>query len=318
MAYQGFDDLYKHSEYQIYFYSYSTNSSFIFPAFVTDFNDSFKSNWTTQEIYGRMDPVATFKNTARSITLSFDIPSADLTNAINNLTNIDRLIKGLYPIYSDGPLGTATISAPPLYSIKFANLIVNVRTGGGLLGYLSGFDFKPDFASGHFINNGTIYPKLLKASFGFNVIHEHPLGSVMSGDKPLPRITLANGDITNGFAHKYDSTTINRQKPTSPVTPTDAQSFNEITLFVARKQSAGTQLPAYSDGFPRIGPIFDVSRKPFTTEDAQGVHTETFTDYGDMGDGKHKLQNKETGEVIIIPSDSSGGTLEYYSEYYKA
>ena len=112
MAYFGYESLLENPHNLIFIYSFSMKTDFSFPAFVTDFNDSFKSNWTTQEIYGKMDPVSTFKNTTRTISLSFDIPSSDLTMAKNNLTSLDTLIKGLYPIYNFGLHATLIVFHP--------------------------------------------------------------------------------------------------------------------------------------------------------------------------------------------------------------
>jgi len=306
MEYLGYDNLTKDSYNKINMYSFSMNMNFSFPAFVTDFNDSFKSNWTTQEIYGKMDPVSTFKNTSRSISISFDIPSADLTMAINNMTSIDALIKGLYPIYNDsGFQGIATIAAPPLFKIKFANYICNAATGLPLLGYLNGFDFKPDMNSGHFVNEGIIYPKLLKASFTFNVLHEHPLGSKMQGGKPIPRITLNNGSATYGFAHLFDKT-ISKPTPSATPRPPDARAAGtELELYTARILQSGIALPG-----GKIGRISHISKNPFTA--AESNTKEVYVSEG-MTDGKLTLRNKVTGEKVIIPSANGGSAVVQFN-----
>ena len=41
------------------------NVSFI--AFLGSFSQNFVSNWNQEEVMGRMDPIATFKNTTRTI-----------------------------------------------------------------------------------------------------------------------------------------------------------------------------------------------------------------------------------------------------------
>jgi hypothetical protein len=40
------------------------------PAFVTEFTQNFDSNWTQEEVYGRVDPLAAFQGTKRTISIA--------------------------------------------------------------------------------------------------------------------------------------------------------------------------------------------------------------------------------------------------------
>jgi hypothetical protein len=187
-----------------------------FPAFLTEFSDNYKSDWASQTVIGKMDPIATFKNTTRSISVGFDIPSESLEVAKQNSKNIDYLIKGLYPIYTSGPLGTQTMASPPMFRVKLANLITNTLqttslqnppTSGsnptssntdstlktGLLCYIPGFTYNPKIDSGFFVEDGKLFPKLMSATLNLNIIHEHALGKEKGAD----------GNVTNrsGFAN---------------------------------------------------------------------------------------------------------------------
>lgn len=190
--------------------SYSASQPHIeFPAFITDFNDSFKSEWKKETIYGKMDPISTFKNTSRTITISFDIPNASINNAAENMKYIDYLIRGLYPIYSDESGGTAVMVSPPMFRVKFSNLVSNAKAienddntlKSGLLCYIQGFDFKPKIDSGFFIDeNNVLFPKLLSVSMTMDIIHEHSLGNKKENGKLAPRINI------NSFPHKFPET----------------------------------------------------------------------------------------------------------------
>ena len=218
--------------------------------------------------------------------------------AKNNLTSLDTLIKGLYPIYNESGLGgIATITAPPLFRIKFANYITNVATEDGLLGYLGGFDCKPEMTAGQFINEGIIYPKLLKASFNFNVLHEHPLGSKMQGGKPIPRITLRDGSTSYAYAHLFDTKRINK-KPSEVPKPQNVQDAGtELELYTARILQSGLT-PA-----GKIGRISHISKDPFTRAEANTK--EKYVSEG-VTDGKLVLRNKETGEKVVLPISDGG------------
>jgi len=182
-----------------------------FPAFITDFSDSFKSEWKKETIYGKMDPISTFKNTSRTITLAFEIPNSSINEAATNMKYIDYLIRGLYPIYSNGVAGTAIMTSPPMFRIKFSNLISNAKQSdeinddqtlkSGLLCYMQGFDFKPKIDSGFFIDEDSVlFPKLLSVSMTLDIIHEHSLGNEIVDGKLRPRINI------NSFPHKYPDT----------------------------------------------------------------------------------------------------------------
>jgi|TARA_A100001391_G_scaffold149665_1_gene107120 hypothetical protein len=142
-----------------------------FRAFLTTFNQSINSTWNTEEVYGRNDPIATFQNTKRTISLAWDVPAGSLSEAEDNLERTALLTQMLYPAY-DGNI----ISRPPLVKIKFANLIKNSSNDEGLLGWIDSLSINPVLDMGMFNVNGEFFPKVLSISFNFNVLHQHDLG----------------------------------------------------------------------------------------------------------------------------------------------
>jgi hypothetical protein len=219
----------------IYIFSFSTEENISFKAFLTDFSDNFTSNWNSQEIYGKMDPIYTYKNTIRKITLAFDVPSFDQQEAIDNSKKADSIIRSLYPIYDikksgeTAQKGTALISGPPFFKIKFANLIMKAdgnvssvdASTDGLLGWIDGFNFKPELESGFFVSVNDeeaqiLVPKLYKVNFNFNVLHEHPLGTEVAETK-ISRLGTKN------FSHIFDTTVLSTpQQARTQTTPLNA------------------------------------------------------------------------------------------------
>tara|TARA_R100001443_G_scaffold45943_3_gene58932 strand:+ start:232 stop:912 length:681 start_codon:yes stop_codon:yes gene_type:complete len=181
-----------------------TGDYVVFPAFLTSFNQSFTSTWNEEDVYGRMDPIATFQNTRRSISLAFDVPSSNLLTAKDNLKECDTLTKFLYPGYQrqldrsesafydmnnqvdPRSLGQSLgylINAPPLVSVKFANLITaggsnpGAAASGGQLGYLQGLEWTPVLEMGMFSDGkNNLYPKVISLSFTLNVLHQDDKG----------------------------------------------------------------------------------------------------------------------------------------------
>tara|TARA_R110002124_G_scaffold286936_1_gene469348 strand:+ start:150 stop:875 length:726 start_codon:yes stop_codon:yes gene_type:complete len=89
-----------------------------FPAFLTDFSQTFDATWNTEDVFGRMDPIATYQGTKRTMSLGFDLPAGSLEAAKTNLARCSELVKMVYPVYIN-----RVLSKPPLVRIRFANLI---------------------------------------------------------------------------------------------------------------------------------------------------------------------------------------------------
>src|SRR3990167_1345745 len=172
----------------IEFFHVPTGLSVKFKAFITQFSDQYSSKWNDEELFGRMDPVSTFKGTGRIITLGWEVVAGSEEEAIENLQACSLLISMLYPDYNSKELG-GIISTSPLFRLRFMNLIQNVISPGssaktgGLLGKLSGLTYEPNLEEGFFdpININSydgekVYPKALKLQCEYTVLHEHPLG----------------------------------------------------------------------------------------------------------------------------------------------
>jgi hypothetical protein len=177
------------------FSSMVTGHSVQFPAFLTDFSQNFASTWNQEDVFGRSDPIATFQNTKRTISLAWDVPAGSPSRAKANLESYGQLIKMLYPGYitettSVDTTGNATSDAAassraayqqsmaksPLIKIKFANLIKDSSTDNGLLGFVDGFSMKPDLSMGYFQTQEGLFPKVFSISCSFTVLHQHDLG----------------------------------------------------------------------------------------------------------------------------------------------
>ena len=166
-----------------------------FAAFLDGLSDAYTSQWKAEPVYGRMDPITTFQQTTRAMSVAFKVPAESAINAKQNLDEVSKLLSFLYPLYDEG-VGTV-INMGPLMRVKFGNLIHDAQTGEGLLGYINGFTMDPEFDTGFFVFNGSTsvsldeaqagiglsggpeyYPKAIRLNFEINVLHEHPLGWV--------------------------------------------------------------------------------------------------------------------------------------------
>lgn len=141
------------SFFKLYITHLATAQMVDFRGWVTEFSDGFTSNWNTETVYGRMDPLATFQNTQRSISIGFDVVSGDVSQAQENLNKINTLISFLYPVYEDNLRGVQnTLQAAPLLGMRWTNLIADVNDGSQLVGFVAGVSYAPDLTQGGFIS----------------------------------------------------------------------------------------------------------------------------------------------------------------------
>ena len=180
----GSTDLNNEGGYEIKIYHVPSGGTVKFKAWITSFSDSYQSNWNTEDVYGRMDPISTFQNTRRTISLSWDVVAADEEEAESNLGKCEKLFKMLYPSYEGGG-NASNITQAPLFKIKFGNLITGAKNAAGagdaidsgLLGTLGGFEYSPDFESGFFTPGiGMMYPQNISLNAEFQVLHNFELG----------------------------------------------------------------------------------------------------------------------------------------------
>ena len=179
------DDLGNNKKLLIDFFHVPTENEVAFKAFLSEYKDQYTSESNPEEVYGRMDPIQTFKGTKRVINLGWDVVAGSLEEAKENMHKCSLLISMLYPTYSEANKGATVISSSPLLKLKFGNLIQDVSNGGngarakesGLLGMVSGFSYAPELDQGVFdVGVATMFPQTIKLSCQFSALHQHPLG----------------------------------------------------------------------------------------------------------------------------------------------
>lgn len=190
----------KNPFFQIHIEHLPTKEKIAFEGWVTSFSDSYTSQWQEEMVYGRMDPLATYQRTGRSISLGFDIPNDSKSHAITNMAKVRQLIKFMYPLYAESAMETQnTLQSGPLLGLKWTNLISSPNNSGEkLIGYINGgLAYSPEVTEGGFILGGlkqgtneeseasiavkNYFPKKLSLSFTFTVLHTHLVGWAPSG-----------------------------------------------------------------------------------------------------------------------------------------
>ena len=185
-----------------------TGTGVRFKAFLMAFNESYNSDWSSESVYGRADPIHMFKQTSRNISLAWKIVAATEGEAIENLVRLQRFLQMLYPTYTEKN-SAQTINQSPLVRLQMSNMIRKAATpkthdglsisdtstalDTGLLGIIKNVSVthnmeNPEvgvfelgrrgssagYTTGHPTNN--IVPKAIEVQMDFSVVHEHMLG----------------------------------------------------------------------------------------------------------------------------------------------
>ena len=170
-----------------------------FKAFITAFNETFSSDWLSENVYGRGDPIHMFRNTSRTISLAWKMPAATESEAYQNLGRLQSFIQFLYPTYTSVQ-NASTINQSPLVRLKLMNLAqkssyrdsfegFTVSSTGdtpGLLGIIKNvtINHNLDTDAGVFEmvkaenshSAAKILPKVIEVNIDFGVVHEHTMG----------------------------------------------------------------------------------------------------------------------------------------------
>ena len=183
----SYGDFYTNDEQQLQIKSAIEKSGVNFRAFLTDISQTFAQNWQTEEVYGRNDPIASWASTKRTISLSWDVPAANLGEAKENLEKCNKLLAMSYPSYiASGVSKMGIVAKNPLLLVKFANLVCD-SNGNPLLGWADSISWKPVLDMGMFNpSGGKMYPKVISLSFNLNVLHQELLGQEKSRPKKFP------------------------------------------------------------------------------------------------------------------------------------
>ena len=181
----------------IEFYHLPSDKSVAFKAYIKDWSDKFQSNYKSEDVYGRNDPIHTFQGTSREISLSWQVVAASAGEAQTNLARVSMLAQFLYPSYKvenftfernggeDALLHVGTMTKAPLIKVRFANMIIDSKgaqitsvdaKNGGLLCALSGLTITADLEAGVIDGTGLATPKVFNLSTNLKVIHQHSLG----------------------------------------------------------------------------------------------------------------------------------------------
>ena len=95
----GSDALANGGKFVISFHHLPSGREVFFKAFITNYSENFNSEWKGETVFGRTDPIYTYSNTKRVISLAFDVPASSEQEAYENMGRLQKLAQFQYPSY---------------------------------------------------------------------------------------------------------------------------------------------------------------------------------------------------------------------------
>lgn len=196
--------------FKIHSVTYGVN--FYFLPYAFKLTENLNIRWNEQTVFGRMDPIPTYKGMGRTMTVSFQArqklldgsgkPFKTDYNGEELLHDIDHIKKCLYPRYNKSNI----MVSPPLFRFYYKSLIAagentiasditNPKTG--VLGYITAFSANPSTEPNkiYFPSNKRqyAYPKVFDINFTFTVLNENLVE------------TQQNGVLNNRYFYSYET-----------------------------------------------------------------------------------------------------------------
>ena len=203
-----------------YFHDLRTNEIISFHAFLGNLTDNYTPNYNSETGYGRVDPVHSYTNTSRKISLTFTIVATSKEDFDEMWWKINKLTTLVYPKWTKGttvtPDGEASFTMP-FSQVLAASPVIRLRVGDVIKGNYSRFNLSRlfgvgdsdlnikvpdsdaqegglgiiDYASDAMSQVQSAAQKIFYAAFG------SPLAYI---DSPVAR-SLASQLLVNGFAN---------------------------------------------------------------------------------------------------------------------
>lgn len=150
------DDVKKMEDYleadymPFYFHDLRTNEIISFKAFLDSIADNYNVDYSESEGYGRIGKVLTYKNTQRSINLSFSIVATNTEDFDEMWYKVNKLITLLYPQYTQGrtlQFGQDSF-IQPFSQLPAASPLIRLRLGDIFKSNYNKFDLARIFGIG--------------------------------------------------------------------------------------------------------------------------------------------------------------------------
>jgi hypothetical protein len=165
-----------------------TFRSVYFRPFIKNLSETFSPQWNMQNYFNRVDKVATYQSTSRTLNLTFKIVSFSPEDLQTNYQKLMWLTSMVYPQYEGVSM---RYFAGPVVKLRIGDLIDTVGRDGlrGVPGVITSLNFSYEDAVWELLPNRKL-PRNVDVSIGFQVLHEFPIGLIKGSNNPFGGIEI--------------------------------------------------------------------------------------------------------------------------------
>ncbi len=153
----------------------NSERSVYFRPFIKDLKFGFEPQWNETNFMGRVDPVATYQSTGRTISFNFEVHTfgpEDLLDMYSKLLWLESMVYPEVDAYLNYVSG-------PVIRLRIGDLVAS-SLGVGLPGIIKGLDI--DFGGSLWeLRKQNKLPRSAKISINFRVLHDRPIGRGADG-----------------------------------------------------------------------------------------------------------------------------------------
>ena len=166
-----------------------------FRPFIKSLSEDFAPQWNMANYFGRVDPVATYQNTNRTISLSFKIVSFSPEDLETIYQKLGWLTSMVYPEFESG--ATLRYFSGPVIKMRVGDVINALGADGnrGVPGVITSLNFNYDESPWELLE-GRRVPKNIDVSLGFHALHEYAIGSIKGGSEKEGGLIFGGIDAT--------------------------------------------------------------------------------------------------------------------------
>lgn len=183
--------------------------SVYFRSFINSLSEGLAPNWNMQQFFGRVDPVATYQSTNRTINLGFRVVTTTPEELDINYKKLAWLKSMAYPQYDS----RMQYYAGPVVRMRVGDIINAVGKEGnrGLAGVITNLQF--NYGEGTWeLLNGRRLPREISVDVSFHALHDTPVGLIRGtsdagSETQFGGIELAQGVLVANHQRFHDAFT---------------------------------------------------------------------------------------------------------------
>jgi len=156
----------------------TTFRTVFFRPLITEFSENFTPEWNKAQYFGRVDPVATYQSTGRSIRLGFKLVAFGPEDIRTIYQKLHWLASMVYPEYD----GNLSYRSGPVVRLRIGDIINadGPEKSRGLPGIIDSLDF--DYGDTLWeLEKGNKIPRNIDVALSFTVLHDVPIGRGIEG-----------------------------------------------------------------------------------------------------------------------------------------